>query len=63
MDLALHRRTAAVDTGHDVVVLAVQRGVAVDVGVGAEFFDDVDLHLQAFTLRSGFEVFGTGAQG
>jgi len=55
-DLALHRRTAAVDAGHDVVVLAVKRGVAVDVGVGTQLFDDVDLNLQAFAVGGCFQV-------
>ncbi len=48
--VALHRGAAAVDAGHDVVVLAVQGGVAVDVGVRAEFLDHVHLHRQAFAV-------------
>ena len=44
------------------MALAVQRGVAVDVGVGAEFFDDVDLNLEAFALGDLLEVFRAGTE-
>ncbi|MCB5283754.1 hypothetical protein BJQ89_03528 [Arthrobacter sp. ES1] len=60
---ALHRRAAAVDAGHHVVALTVELCVAVDVGVGSELFDDVDLNLQALAGGDGFEVFRTAAEG
>ena len=57
--LTLHRRATTVDACNDVVALAIKDGVAVDVSVGTEFFNDVNLNLEAFAVADGLEVFRT----
>lgn len=58
--LALLRRVAPVTTRNDLLQPSADRGASVDVGVGTEFLDDVDLHRQAF--GGDLEVLGANTQ-
>ena len=55
------RVDAAVDARHDVDAVAVDLGVTVEVAVGAELLDDVDLDLQALARCRDLDVFGADA--
>ena len=60
---ALERGLAAVDADNHLVFGAADGGVAVDVGVGAEFLDDIDVHCQALARGNQVEVLRADTQG
>src|SRR5690554_556917 len=57
------RVVASIHARHDVDAGAVNLGVAVQVAVGAEFLDDVNLNGKALTRRGDLHVFGADADG
>ena len=60
--LARVRVAAAVDARHDVGALAVDVDVAVEVAVGAELLDEVDLDREALAVRGAdLDVLGADA--
>ncbi len=62
--LALHRGTAAVDTGDERLGRLVRTGAAtVDERVRAQLLDHVDLDGDALALTDELEVLGTDADG
>src|SRR5699024_127632 len=62
--LSLRRRTPAVDTSDERLGDLVRSGAAaMDVGVGTELLDQIDLDRDALFVRDELEVLGAHAQG